>query len=327
MITFAQPLWLILLPLPLAAALRQARRGATIPDRQPALRHPQAALLARLSAGHRGPAWWPWALGCALLVVALARPQWLDFSSPEAHQGHDLMVAIDVSGSMRALDYATQGEARSRLAVVKRSLDGFLARRSRDRIGVVLFGDHPAVFLPLTRDLDLVRAQLADLRPGILGERTALGDAIALAVSRLARRPPASRLLLLFSDGADTAGVTPPLDALAEARRQGVRIFTVGVGSGKEVLFPRGPVLPPQVTRLPPDTALLRRLAQESGGHFYAAASAKDMARILADIDAQAPTLIRDPAHARHYEGYWLPLAAGLILLLQAQWRRSEALP
>ncbi|HHH36955.1 MAG TPA: VWA domain-containing protein, partial [Gammaproteobacteria bacterium] len=299
MLSLAHPAWLVLLAAPLALCLAWRREEKA--DDTPALLHPQATLLARL-AGERGrtsSTRWPWILGCILLVLALARPQWLDFSSPDARQGHDLMLVIDVSGSMRALEPDQTEAPLSRLETVKAALRDFLPRRHRDRVGMILFGEHPAVYLPLTSDLHLAQTLLADLRPGILGERTALGDAIAMAVQRLADRPRTARLLLLFSDGSDTAGVTPPMDALSLARREGVRIFTVGVGSEGKVLFPRGPVMTPEVTRLPPDKALLQRLARETGGRFYEAANPKDMRRILRDIDAQAPTIIKDPARAR----------------------------
>jgi len=326
MLVFAQTPWLLLLPLPLLVALLRSRRAvaARHDECSAAILHPQAALLTELAGtaqtGERRNRIL-WLTGCILLILALARPQWLDFSSPAARQGHDLMVAIDVSGSMRALDLGGPQQALSRLAVVKTALAGFLDKRGDDRIGVILFGDQAATYIPLTSDLALLHTLLADIRPGLLGERTALGDAIALAVARLQNRPPASRLLLLFSDGANTAGETPPAAALKLARRNHVRIFTIAVGTAGKVLFPRGPVMPPQVTQLPPDEDLLSQLAQQSGGAFYHAASSADMARILADIDAQAPATIRDPARASRREWYWLPLMAGLLMLLLAQYR------
>lgn len=333
MLVFAQAPWLFLLPLPLLITFIRTRHAmAPHPHEAASILHPQAALLAELAgaaqqSGGRNTRLL-WLAGCALLIVALARPQWLDFSSPAARQGHDLMVAIDVSGSMRALDLADPQQALSRLAVVKTALADFLDKRSGDRVGVILFGDHAATYIPLTTDLDLLQNLLTDIRPGLLGERTALGDAVALAVTRLQDRPPAARLLLLFSDGANTAGDIPPAAALELARRHGVRIFTIAVGTAGKVLFPRGPVMAPEVTQLPPDEGLLRQLGEESGGAFYHAAASTDMARILADIDTLAPTDIHDPARAGRREWYWLPLMVGLSMLLLAQYRsRRTVLP
>ncbi len=333
MLFFAQTSWLLLLPLPLLMAFSRTRQAmAPPPDESASILHPQAALLAELAgtarhSGARGTRLL-WLAGCTLLIVALARPQWLDFSSPVARQGHDLMVAIDVSGSMRALDLAGPQRVLSRLEVVKTALADFLEKRGGDRAGVILFGDQAATYIPLTSDLKLLQTLLADIRPGLLGERTALGDAIALAVTRLQDRAPAARLLLLFSDGANTAGKIPPAAALALAKRHGVRIFTIAVGTAGKVLFPRGPVMTPEVTQLPPDEDLLRQLGEESGGAFYHAAASTDMARILADIDTLAATDIHDPARAGHREWYWLPLMAGLSMLLLAHYRsRRTVLP
>ncbi len=344
MLVFAQSLWLWLLPLPLLILWLGGRVFALKPKLKPKLKHgasgatllhPRARLLAALASEPRRRAGLRrllWTTGCLLLILALARPQWLDFSTPPPRPGHDIMIAIDVSGSMRALDFTAPGEAaqleqRSRLEIVKKALEDFLAQRRNDRIGVILFGDHAAVHVPPTTDLALVRQLLADIRPGILGERTALGDAIALAVARLAAGVPDSRILLLFSDGANTAGTTSPETALAEARRLAVRIFAVGVGTEEKVLFPRGPVMAPEVTELPPDTALLQRLAGTTGGAFYHAASSQDMTRILGDIDALVPVMLRDPRHARREDWFALPLLGGLALLLASFFSRRVVLP
>ncbi len=325
-----QPYWLFLFPLPLLLWWLLHRRTGNV--RGASLYHPHAELIADLAAArgatvHGRTSLLPlsYLLASLLFLLALARPQWLDFEAPEARQGHELMVALDVSGSMRALDFSEAGETgaptASRLGVVRSALDDFLAGRRHDRIGLVLFGDSAALYVPLTTDHQLLRELLAEVRPGMLGERTALGDAVALAVDRLRRRPEPSRLLILFSDGAHTAGDITPEEALDLARRHGVRIFTVAVGRAEKVLFPRGPVLAPEVTVLPPDTALLQRLARESGGHFYRAESASDMQRILDDLNARAPTVIRDPERAVRHQWFFLPVLAGLALLLAARYR------
>ena len=197
MLTFASPLWLLALPLPYFLWLVVARRreiagvisSGTI-QAQPAIVHSQADVLAGLAAddtgkGRKQRVPWLWLFGCMLLLTAMGRPQWLDFSSPAAHQGHNIMLAIDVSGSMRALDFVVDGTPTSRLDVLKQVTRQFLDHRTHDRIGLIMFADDALTFMPMTTDIAMVRNLLDEIRQGVAGEKTALGDTIALAVQRL----------------------------------------------------------------------------------------------------------------------------------------------
>ncbi len=333
MLTLAQPWWMLLLPMPFLlwiladrgwlAALRRAPHRAA-----PAIIHPQATLIAGLMQDKgRRPVPWAWLAGCLLLILALARPQWWDFEHPAIRQGHDLLLAIDISGSMRAQDFSRGGQPVSRLDLLKQHLKAFVARREHDRMGIVLFADDALTFAPMSSDRALLNTFIDDIRAGLAGEKTALGEAIALAVERLRVMPPESRILVLMTDGANTAGDITPAAAARLAREAGIRTFIIGIGSDGKVLFPRGPVEKPEVVTLPPDEALLRRLAADTRGRFYRAASPQDMARILKDIDRLAPTLMRDPAHAYREDWYWLPLLAGVALLAWAETERRRILP
>jgi len=329
MLQFAQPLWMLLTPLPLLlwwlAGGKMARRGA---PQIPGILHPQAELLATLAGAgtvRRRP--WLWLAGCLLLLVALSRPQWLDFSRPNNHQGYNIMLAIDVSGSMRAKDFLIKGKAVSRLNLLKTRVRQFIATRHNDRMGIILFADEALSFLPMSSDLSLLQSFIDDIRPGIAGERTALGDAIALAVAQLRTLPQKARLLLLFSDGGNTAGHISPAAATRLARQKGVKIFTIGVGTNHEVLFPRGPVQSATLTRLPLNETLLQRIATNSGGVYYHADSPMAMDRILRDIHRLAPTRIRDPRFAARQEWYWLPLICGIALLLLGDCHRRQVIP
>jgi len=290
--------------------------------------HPQAELLATLAGvgtvRHRP---WLWPAGCLLLLIALSRPQWLDFNRPNSHQGYNIMLAIDISGSMRAEDFLIKGKAVSRLGMLKTWVKEFIAARRNDRMGIILFADEALSFLPMSSDLSLLQSFIGDIHPGIAGERTALGDAIALAVEQLRTLPQQARLLLLFSDGGNTAGSINPMAAARLAQRHGVRIFTIGIGTDHEVLFPRGPVQPATVTRLPLNETLLRQIAMSSGGVYYHADSPAAMDRILRDINRLAPTRIRDPRFAARQEWYWLPLICGIGLLLLGDCRRRQVIP
>lgn len=328
MFQFASMAWLLALPLPALAwwlLKRRARRQA-----QAALYHPQAALLAELAAeptstSYRWP--WLWMAGCALLVIALARPVWISLL-PGEYPARDFMIAIDLSGSMRAQDFVIDGQSVDRLTVVKKVIDDLLAARRGDRAGIIVFGNDAITLSPVSPDLALVRELLRDLRHGIAGEKTALGDAVALAVKRLRERPPAARILLLFSDGAHTAGAIVPEQAIALARQYGVRIYSVGVGRAGRVPYPGGPGGRLILTELPMDETMLKRMAEATGGRYYRAERSETLPQILSDIDRLETIEVRLDHVGQRHDWYALPLALGLMLLLLARGRRrAEVVP
>lgn len=328
MFEFASLVWLLALPLPVVLWRWWRRRP---PRRQPALFHPHAELLAQLAAelptrARRLP--WLWMTGCMLLILALARPQWITLH-PDDYPGRDLMFAIDVSGSMRAKDFVIDRQPASRLALVKDTVDKLLAQRKGDRAGLIIFGDDAYTLTPVTHDLALVRTILQDdIHNGIAGEKTALGDAVALAVKRLRDRPPQSRILFLFTDGTNTAGRFSPADALALAIQYKVRIYPVGIGRSGKVAYPGGESGETIAAELPLDEDLLRRLAQESGGHYYRVRHSEDLGPILADIEKLETVDIHLDKIGEHADWYWLPLLLGLALLFLAQRRgMTEVLP
>lgn len=327
MFEFASLAWLLALPLPLLLWRWWQRRP---PRRQTALFHPHAELLAQLAAElpTRARRWpWLWLAGCMLLILALARPQWITLH-PDDYPGRDLMFAIDVSGSMRAEDFAIANRPASRLDLVKITVDKLLAQRKGDRAGLIIFGDDAYTLTPVTHDLALVRTILHDIRNGIAGEKTALGDAVALAVKRLRDRPPQSRVLFLFTDGTNTAGHFNPADALALAKQYKVRIYAVGIGRSGKVAYPGGESGETIAAELPLDETLLRQFAQESGGRYYRVQRSEDLAPILSDIEKLETVDIHLDKIGEHADWYWLPLVLGLGLLFLAQRRGpTEVLP
>lgn len=331
MLEFAAPWWFLALPLPWLTwlSLARLRRGKQA-GAPAALVHAQADILAELSAqpsSRSDPVPWLWILGCALLLTALARPQWVD-TTAGTYQGRDFLLAIDVSGSMRAQDFVVDGQIINRLDMLKRVVDRFLAGRHGDRIGLIVFGDDAYTLSPLTSDLGLVRTLLDEVRNGMAGEKTALGDAVALAVERLQDHEAATRTLVLLTDGSNTAGTITPETAMIRAREEGVRIYAVGIGSHRKVPFPRGANEAPAITEMPLDEDVLRRMAQQTGGRYYLAENTEEMRRIIADIELLEKVDIRDNAASRRREWYWLPLAVGLVLLLVWHLRtRREVLP
>lgn len=324
MFEFAAPLWLLLLPLaPLAWWFARRRT----PDRTGALLHPQASLLAELQGGPRnGARWipWLWLLGCTLLLLALARPQWLDMRAPGLEPGHNVMFAIDVSGSMRALDYVIDGRPASRLDAIKRALRQFLDRAHGVRVGAVVFADNAMTLLPLTADIALAKQLIAEVDNGLAGEKTALGDAIALGVKRVQAVDDPVRVLVLLTDGSATGGLVTPEAAALLARQAGVRLYTVGFGRGGKVAFPGSPVEAPVSAELPPDEAQLQRLAAATGGAYFKAADTETLSGVLAEIEHLEQARIPAARRADIREWYWLPAAAALLMLLVAEQRRRR---
>jgi Ca-activated chloride channel family protein len=262
-----------------------------------------------------------------LLILALARPQWVTLHADD-YPGRDLMFAIDVSGSMRAEDFVEDGHRINRLDMVKAIVDRLLSQRPGDRAGLIVFGDDAFTLTPVTYDLTLVRKMLHSIKNGIAGERTALGDAIALAVKRLRDRPPQARVLFLFTDGTNTAGQFSPADALELAKKYKVRIYTVGIGRSGIVAYPGGPSGGTIASELPLDETLLQQIATETGGRYYRIKHSSDVKAILADIDKLETVDINLQNIGDHAEWYWLPLLLGLMFLLLAQRRgASEVLP
>ena len=322
MLRFSAPFFFTLLPLPwLIWWFRQRLPGrqGDYPSRPPsgsAILHSQTEILARLQAqqGTAGSSLtWVWPAVCCLFLIALAQPRWLA-PTDRYETGRDFMLAIDVSGSMRALDFSLDGKPASRLAMLKHVVDGFLDERRHDQIGVVAFADQAYTVVPMTTDMALVHRYLLNLRQGILGEKTALGEAIALAVKRLRNRPGPARVLVLLTDGTNTSGNITPDDALRLAQYYQVHIYPVGIGHQGDVPFPRGPRESPDLVELPLDESLLTRLATASGGRYFHVATTDDLHTVVDAIDRLEPSRI--PADSFPYEDwYWLPTIIGIVLL------------
>ncbi len=229
---FAWPWIFLLLPLPWLIRRLPAR-----PKREAALRVPDLAAFASLSSGGAAQARPPgmrllllWLVWLALLTAA-ARPEIVGDPVSVPVTGRDLMLAVDISGSMNREDMEVDGRTATRLTVVKRVLSEFVERRRGDRIGLILFGSNAYMQAPLTFDRGTVGRLLQETPIGIAGGKTAIGDAIGLAVKRLRERPAENRVLILLTDGANNVGSIEPVKAAELAAQAGVRIYTVGVGA------------------------------------------------------------------------------------------------
>lgn len=330
MLEFASPWWLIAAPLPWLMWRYTLKSDRSTAAALPSIRHAQADILLTLidnTRPHSNTTPWLWIIGCACLILALARPQWTE-SAPDTYKGRDFLLALDVSGSMRAQDFTVEGVTLSRLDMLKKVVNQFLSERHGDRIGLIVFADDAYTLSPLTSDMNVVRSLLQEVRQGMAGEKTALGTAIALTVKRLQDHAAKSRTLILLTDGSNTAGDIQPDAATTLAIEEGIRIYTVGIGSHQSVPFPRGPNEKPAYTEMPLDEDLLRRIAERTQGRYYAAANTEEVRRIISDIEQLEKIDITDSALLQHTEWYWLPLMLGLALFLMAQGRaHHEVLP
>ncbi len=254
-----------------------------------------------------------------LLLLSVSRPVWLGESIALPSSGRDLMLAVDISGSMEEDDFDYQGHRLTRLQAVKTVAGEFVERRQGDRLGLILFGTRAYVQTPLTFDLKTVRHFLDEAVIGLAGQNTSVGDAIGLAIKRLRERPQNSRLLILLTDGSNTAGLISPAEAAQLAQQVNIRIHTIGVGAEPQA----GGLFSFFANRSRPlDEKSLREIAETTGGKYFRARDIDELSEIYALIDQLEPT----GAGAHHYrpltELYPWPLA---ILCLPGGilcWRR-----
>jgi Ca-activated chloride channel family protein len=252
----------------------------------------------------------------ASLVVALMRPQWLTPHTEVSTPGYDLLLAVDASHSMEALDFTVEGRQVTRMSVVKGVMGRFVDAREGDRIGLVIFGSQAFVLSPLSVDRLAVRQLLDGVVPSIAGQGTALGDAIALGAKKLRERPEGSRVMILIADGDNSAGGFAPLEAAGLARAFGVRIYVIGVGSKQESIpiMEEGNIV--YRDDLTMDEETLQRIADISGGAYFRATDT----RALEEISERISKLEKTEAEARTAflptPLYRIPLAVALVALL-----------
>lgn len=240
------------------------------------------------------------------LVLALAGPQRLETLDLPTASGREVMLALDLSGSMETEDFELNGARVSRLAAVKAVAARFVEGRAGDRVGLVVFGDRAYVAAPLTHDVGSVARAVADLSIGVSGRSTAIGDGLGLAMRRLAEAGGKSRVLLLLSDGVDTTGTVDPAAAANLAASLGIRIHTVALGPEDLGGQP--------ASRDAVDTATLTSIATESGGTMFRVRGTDELRDMAAAVDALEPSLGRAPP-IRAWRAYW-PWPAGAAALL-----------
>lgn len=309
------PWLLLLLPLPLAMAFAPAKERTEAALRAPFFARAQQ-LLGQVgldpSAQTQRRLWLLWLIWL-LAVVAASAPKWVGEPIKMPSNGRDLMMAVDMSESMRETDMVDQGRRITRLMAVKKVVGNFVERRKSDRLGLILFADQAYLQAPLTYDRDTVDQLLQEAEIGIAGRATAIGDAIGLAVKRLRDKPAQSRVLVLLTDGANTAGELQPSQAADLALQAGVKIYTIAFGADSmEVPGFFG------TRRINPsadlDEKTMQEIADKTGGKYFRARNIEELDSIHHQLDQLEP-IEADAETFRPEESlfYW-PLAAALLL-------------
>ena len=248
-----------------------------------------------------------------LLISAAARPQWLGEPVSIPNEGREMMLAVDLSGSMKIDDMQLNGRQVNRLTMTKSVVYDFIQRRVGDRLGLILFADTAYVQAPLTYDRDTVSTLLSEAVIGLVGEQTAIGDAIGLAVKRFDERDESNNVLILLTDGQNTAGNITPEQAKELAINKGVKVYTIGVGADKMLIqsfFGSREINPSQEL----DEGMLTDIATSTGGQYFRARNAQELEAIYQQLDALEPiegeTRKMRPLSALFY----YPLAAAIML-------------
>jgi Ca-activated chloride channel family protein len=321
------PLVLLLIPLPLLVYLTLPARAQ---QQQAALRVPMIEdfQLGGVQADEvKSYRWRQWLslLAWLLLVFAASRPQWLGESIAIPISGRDLMLAVDLSDSMRTADFKIEGKQVNRLQATKQVASQFIERRRGDRLGLILFGTQAYLQTPLTFDSKTVNRLLQESAIGLAGERTAIGDAIGLAIKRLDLESDNSRVLVLMTDGANTAGEVTPLKAAQLAASRGLKVYTIGIGADEQIestWFGLRRTNPSAQL----DEKTLRAIASLSGGRYFRARDTEELAKIYGLLDELEP-LPRDTQSLRPVRALFVwPLAFALVLatmlVVPRLWRR-----
>jgi Ca-activated chloride channel homolog len=317
MLILAHPWFLVLLPLPLLVWFfvpprREPREGLVVPFLDRLAEHSGQRPTIGASVARGG---WLRRLDLGICwvgaVLALTRPQVIEPPETREIPVRDLLLAVDLSGSMATKDFKnSQGRMVDRLTAVKEVLDDFLTRRKGDRVGLILFGSAPFVQAPFTEDLKVCRQLLDEAQVRMAGPQTAFGDALGLAINVFDRSTVKERVLIALTDGNDTASQVPPVKAAQIAHDKGIVIHTVAIGdpraAGEDVL----------------DEETLKQVAAATGGLFSHATDRQELEAIYQQLDRLETHRTQTITHRPRRDVYWWPLVAGLgASMLQHAWQ------
>jgi Ca-activated chloride channel family protein len=313
MISFAWPWLFVLLPVPLIIYFLPAKKSA---NQQSALIIPALINVPTSSVNAQQKRKTPLIVLSTcwiLLILAVSRPQWLGDAIDIPSEGREMMIAVDLSGSMEIEDMSLNGRGVNRLQMLKVVLGDFIERRVSDRLGLILFADDAYMQTPMTFDRKTVKQMLDESELNLVGRKTAIGDAIALAVKRFDAKEDSNKVLLLLTDGQNTAGKITPEQALELAIAKGITIYTIGIGAdsmiqqslwGSQRVNPSGDL----------DESSLSNIAEQTGGRYFRARDSQSMSEIYALLDQLEP-IEQDQQQMRPLSAlYYWPLALAAFL-------------
>jgi len=307
---FAWP-WLALI-LPLWWLLPKSRKSATAG----ALEHPYLMSLSQQQPGRQPASRAGLVIQVAwiLLVVALMRPQWIGAPVSNVIAGRSIFLAVDLSGSMLEPDMSWNGRAIERYQAVQAVVGQFVEQRQQDFIGLVVFGSFAEIQAPLTPDVQAVSAILQDLRPGMAGDSTAIGDGLALAVKQLRLSESPDKVIILLSDGENKTGDVTPEQAMTVAQQSDIKVYTIGFGGDRQngffgMLRGAGNEI---------DEQTLKTIAEQTQGRYFRATSTQDLAQVFQTIDSLETSDRADREVRLVIEYYWLPLLLSFLLIMVA---------
>ena len=317
MIHFASPklLWLLVILLPMTAlyVYRTLRGGAAI----------RISTLGALSRPRRTVKYYlrhlPFVLRCAavaLIIMALARPQYVEHDSRTTSEGIDIVLAIDVSGSMLARDFRPD-----RITAAKEVAGNFIVDRRGDRIGLVVFSGESFTQSPLTTDQAVLVNVMKDIHSGMIEDGTAIGLGLANAVNRLKDSKAKSKVVILLTDGVNNRGAIAPITAAELAKTFGIRVYTIGVGTLGEAPYPVQTPFGMQLQRMPVeiDEDILTQIADMTGGKYFRATDNKKLEQIYQEIDQLEKSKVEVKHFSRKNEQYfYFALIGALLLIVEA---------
>jgi Ca-activated chloride channel family protein len=315
---FKTPLVLILIPLLLVVFWYEHRRREST-----SFRFSSLFLISQMRTTWRVRwSFVPWvlrALVLALLLVALAGPRKLLSESRLTSEGIDIVLALDVSGSMNAEDYVINGQRISRLDIIKSTVENFIKQRVNDRMGLIVFGSQAYTVCPLTMDHDWLLQNLHYVRIGVIEDATAIGSGIATSLLRLKKSKAKTRIIVLLTDGVNNSGKILPLDAAKLAQSMGIKVYTIGAGTTGIVPFP---VIDEfgnkhyEDAQFDLDEDTLRKIADMTGAEYFRAADTASLRNIYAEIDKLEKTRIDEKGFKQYEPLFWYFVDAALILMV-----------
>ena len=314
---FKTPLVLLLIPLLMALLWYEHRRREGT-----SFRFSSLILIQQLGTTCRVRwGFLPWflrGLVLILLLVALAGPRKLLAQSKLTSEGIDIVLALDVSGSMSAEDYLINGQRISRLGIIKSTVENFIKQRTNDRMGLVVFGSQAYTVCPLTTDHEWLLENLHQVRVGLIEDATAIGSGIATSLLRLKNSKAKSRIIVLLTDGVNNSGKIAPLTAAKTAQSLGIKVYTIGAGTTGIVPFPVTDEFGNkhyEQAQFALDEDTLKKIAQMTNAEYFRAADTESLKNIYAQIDKLEKTKIDEKGYKQYEPLFWYFTDAALILL------------